>query len=204
MFWQLQGLFFSSLSTLPYASSHRGDPKPLQNIPECKAFAMSHSCRGGWRGLLQTGEREWGRRGRGGSCRACVKGWTRKEEWQHWLKGGRKPPGKSVQGLHSSEDHLFLHGLELPALLASSLSPIHFPGKSNLDCRGLQVSWRKWSWQYCNQQPEGAEPTELCSQYTILRHSLKCSGRALFLLALNRGGIHWLFSSSPSRHFLPF
>ena len=133
MFWQLWGLLFSSLSTrLMFRAT--GETQTLQNIPECKAFAMSHSCGGASKGCSRPLEGA----GRGqskqlqGLCqrldpgqRSGGTGWN--EERQQWEKGcvGAAP-------------------LNLPHLLSSSLSPEHFHRKNNLlEYRGLQVGFWK-------------------------------------------------------------
>lgn len=56
------GPLFQLAFNLPNASSHRGDPQTPQNIPECKAFAMSHSCRSASKDCsrLREGTREEG------------------------------------------------------------------------------------------------------------------------------------------------
>lgn len=53
---------FSPLFQLALCFEPQGRPKTLQNIPECKAFAMSHSCRGASEGCsrLSEGTREEG------------------------------------------------------------------------------------------------------------------------------------------------
>lgn len=124
---------FSSLSTrLMFRAT--GETQTLQNIPECKAFAMSHSCGGASKGCSRPLEGA----GRGqpkqlqGLCqrldpgqRSGGTGWN--EERQQWEKGcvGAAP-------------------LTLPHLLSSSLSPEHFHRKNNLlEYRGLQVGFWK-------------------------------------------------------------
>lgn len=55
VFWQLWGPFFSSFSTCLMLGA-TGETQTLQNIPECKAFAMSHSCGGASKGCSRLGE----------------------------------------------------------------------------------------------------------------------------------------------------
>lgn len=101
-------LFLLSFN-LPYASSHRGDPKPCRTSRNAKHLQWVTAAEVPVRAVPDW-EREGGRRGRGGSCRACVKGWTRKEEWQHWLKGGKKTTRKNLYRDHSSETSPAPHG----------------------------------------------------------------------------------------------
>lgn len=126
--WQLWGLFFSSLSTCLMLWATR-EPQTLQNIPECKASTMSHSCRDASAHCSRL--REGARRGQWHSCRAGGKGWTqdrvaaalarmRKENNEERLHG--TPPLKLP--------HLLC--MELSALLATFPNPKHFHRRNNL------------------------------------------------------------------------
>lgn len=84
MFWQLWCLFLSSLSTSLVLQA-TGETQTLQNIPECKAFAMTHSCRRASRGC----SRPEGRREEGSVAAAAElvsKAGPGIEERQHWLQ----------------------------------------------------------------------------------------------------------------------
>lgn len=101
MFWQLQSLFFSSLSTCLVLRATGETQNPAEH-PGMQSICNESQLQRCQRGLFQT---ERGNEGGGvrGSCRACVKGWTRKEARQHWLKGGKKTTRKNLYRDHSSE-----------------------------------------------------------------------------------------------------
>lgn len=160
---------FSPLSfNLPYASSHRR-PKTLQNIPECKAFAMvtaAQRClRAVWteRGMRRRVER-WQLQ------RACVKGLDQERGVATLAeRRKRKPPGKICTGTTPLKHHLLRMDWGCSCYIASHpLSPLTFSqGKSNLDYEGCKLAGGNDPDSTVTNNPEGAEPTELCSQYTI-------------------------------------
>ena len=102
MFWQLQGLFFSSLSTCLVLRATRETQNPAEH-PGMQSICNESQLQRCQRGLFQTERGNEGGGVRGSSCRACVKGWTRKEVRQHWLKGGKKTTRKNLYRDHSSE-----------------------------------------------------------------------------------------------------
>lgn len=205
MFWQLQDLFLLSFN-LPYASSHRR-PKPCRTSRNAKHLQWVTAAEVPARAVPDWG-REWGGGGVGVAAANLCQGLDQEEEWQHWLKGGKKTTRKkSVQGPLLWNIPPAPHGLELPALQPHPLSPIHFPReKATWTMRGCKLAGGNDPDSTVTNNQKELSPQSFAVSTLFTRHSLKMQW-AFFPFYTNRGHSlalpAWRHSSllSPGRAF---